>query len=401
MRDLIKNDIENDFYSCIGEFNNLNILMNALSDLKINDNDSEEAKRTKHGQIKGLLIQLGRIGELAFKYLLKIKQTQLYPNQDYKQFSDTQRIYKVGQIRDLANKNLISQADAEEILDFEDENGQKFHNFVYLGLVAKKLIPDTYSNFEKCIQYAFESEMVLKTLREMDKEMFSYEMKIGEYPQYVLFPSLIWISELEVDNERINKLITNIKNNADNSGDIFTRLRYYSNNLDNKQYDMHDVNTIFIYIYWLVEFIKGVYKSNNNLSVNAESIHGRERALRYPKLVGRSIDEINVLFDKFCEEDPLFISQKLFSGCSLEEIEKIESLSNDYGIDSFMVYEYGLSSEDLMLFHSIGCDNPIIMQDLLFDDKLNKRTIDEIKKIISEGYSFPYRESKNNNNIKK
>ena len=150
----IKKDIEKDFYNCLGAFKNFCTLMNTFPNLEINATDSEEDKNIKQAQIDDLLVQLGRIGELAFKYLLKLKQIELHSDWRYEQFTNKkEQIFAIGPIKDLANKGKITQSDADEIKSFYDANDQKAHNFAYLGLIAKKLIPDTYSNFEKIIDY--------------------------------------------------------------------------------------------------------------------------------------------------------------------------------------------------------------------------------------------------------
>lgn len=384
---LIKKDIEKDFYNCLGAFKNFYTLMNTFPNLEINDTDSEEEKNIKQAQIDDLLVQLGRIGELAFKYLLKLKQTELHSNWSYEQFLK-QPIFAIGSIKDLATKGKIAQSDADEIISFHDPNNQKAHNFAYLGLVTKKLMSDTYSNFEKIIDYSFQTQAVLQVLRNMDNQHFDWEIRYGSYGQLVIFPCLIWTDFIDIDAEKLQRIVSKLKDKANSSGDIFTRFRYFSNNTGDKgskQYNMNDVIAIFSYIKSLVIFVTGIHKNNGGLLTNPESIFGREQALKYPKLTGRNPDEINSIFEEFLNDDPLDLCEKLFSGYRIDELKKIEQLCKEYGLSSYMVIQHGIYSDELILLHGNGCDDYLEMQDYVFDEALNRRTLQEIELLVQKG----------------
>lgn len=381
MDTLIRNDIEQDFYNCLGLYWNCYIIMDNYKELEIKDNDSDEIIKFKQGRINSLLVDLGRVGELAFKYLLKLKQINLYPNQSYEQFSNTEKIFMNGPIKNLAKRNIISEEDANEILSFIDENNQKFHNFMYLGLIVKKIMPNVYNNLEKCIDYSFQSEAVLDVIRNMDDQEINWEVNNGYYCKHAIFPCLLWTGSLDVNNEKIDRIISKIKSTTNNSGDIFTRLRYSSNNKDNKKYSLTNLHEIFVYMKNLIKLIDGIHRNNNNLLTNPEVIHGREYALKYSSLIGRSKEEINKIFDMSFEEDPLYICQKLFSDYSISELQQLEDIRKKDEIDGFMIMEHGIKPDEYYLLYDI-CDDYLEMQEYIFDDNGNRRSLEEIKELI-------------------
>ena len=77
MDNLIKLDIDEDYYGCIGAYENVSLLLKNMSSLKIKSGDTSETKFIKKGRKKDILVDLGRIGELAYKYLLKLKQVEI------------------------------------------------------------------------------------------------------------------------------------------------------------------------------------------------------------------------------------------------------------------------------------------------------------------------------------
>lgn len=394
MDTLIKKDIEKDFYNCIGAFKNICSLINVFPKLKINVTDSEEEKNIKQSQIDDLLVQLGRIGELAFKYLLKIKQIELYPNQNYEQFSKTEQIFTRGSIKDLVNKKKISQTGASEILSFKDDNDQKFHNFIYLGLIVRELMPETYKNFGKTFEYIFQSKSIMDVLKSMDLEQLRWEISYGNYMELVIFPCLIELDPIKIDDDKIKNRISEIKNKAYISGDIFTRLRYNSNNKAGKQFNVKDLNDIFIYMTALVTLIEGIHKNNDNLLSRPESINGRAQALKIHKLIGKSESYINSIFDEFSDDDPLYLCQKLFSGYEIEEIKKIEKKCKEYKLITYDVFELGISSEDLEKLHDSGLDDYVYEWDYFFDELGHRKSIEDTISEIQKENTMPNESSK-------
>ena len=75
-------DIVSDYYKTIGKFNNVSSLISQkVYEFDVHDDD--EKRKEKEGQREELLIDLGRIAEMAFKYIIKIRRMELYPNEPY------------------------------------------------------------------------------------------------------------------------------------------------------------------------------------------------------------------------------------------------------------------------------------------------------------------------------
>ncbi len=381
MDDLKQKDIEKDFYNCLGAYENVSKIMKSIEDLRITDSDTVKERLLKQGQIDDILVHLGRIGELAYKYLLKLKQIQIYPHQSYEQFSQTEQIYKNGLITDLTNKGLIPPEKADTIKSFSDENNQKFHNFMYLHLILSALTPMTIENFEKMINYRIQSKEVVRALRNMSKEEREEEIENGSYCQLLLFPNLIWNDNFDINTEKMDRLISSIKDKASTSGDIFTRFRYYSNNPNNVQLNVDDTKMIYFYMGSLVKFIDGVHRNHNDLLTPAESIHAHDMSEKYPKVVGRTSEVTDSIIDTFVNDDPLILCKKIFSGYSVEELKRIEELCKKYDFLSLTVVDSGISPEKLEILHNKGIDSEERLQEYLFD----ARTIGEDQKLEIDG----------------
>lgn len=380
MDELVKKDIEMDFYSCLGLFKNVDLLIKHANDYKVNSTDSDNLKMVKESQEKEILVMLGRVGELAFKYLLKNKQIQMYPHQSYDQFSGKGQLFYRGPLNDMVQRKLIKESDLDEIMNYKSKTGADFHNFTYLSLIVEKVIPETYENLKKCYEYEFQSDEVYNYLSKLDKKDYSWEINDGYYLQNFVFPCHIWTGDFEIDDKLWEKEKDKIQDIAQNSGDAFTKLRYFSNNVEGKNYNLQQV---YKYIGILVRFVTGIYNNNSNLLTSAEAIHGRVKALSCAELIGREENEINEIFDKYCNNDPLDISQKLFSKYSVSDIDKIEQLCEEYNIDSFMIYYSGISPLELQYFLKNGIDNHHVMSDILCDDNLNRRSFEEVEELVS------------------
>ena len=130
----IEQDIKEDLLSkCFSALNEAKIMIKHLEEYKILPTDSEKEKFLKKGNRENILISLGRAGELAFKYLIKLRMIQLYPNEPYEQFIQKIRKPSARFIQNelVDNKHVISQQDADDLIQFQDDNNQKGHNYSY------------------------------------------------------------------------------------------------------------------------------------------------------------------------------------------------------------------------------------------------------------------------------
>ena len=343
MDPLIKKEIDKDYTACIAEFMNASIIYKDVL-----TNKEEITPELKQARIDAVAMYLGRVGEMSYKYLLRLKQVEINPNISYEGFSNGNRIDKIGTIKNFKDRGFMSQDDYDEIENFSSNSGSmKFHDFAYLELIFKKLVKDAYNNFEKLIEYTFDSNVIDKVLDErinsLDKNT-NYEDKYlfndgKDYLSISIFPKILEIGTdnftLKVEETaklRMNNLIETAKKN----GDLFTRLRYFSNHVNMDDIDSTTLNIIYNYMSLLVEYIKYVH-DNNNLYVDTSLIHAKKEALKYSMLLNRSEASINYIFDNYKDLNWIDIEMLLFSGYSVsntkDDYKELLNLMEEYNID--------------------------------------------------------------------
>ena len=248
-------DILSDYYSALAKFENIKLLYESHKEnFVINDTDDELTVSIKKAQLNELLVDLGRVGELALKYIIKLKQLELYPNQTIDQFRK-EALFKKGQVKNLAIRQKLSEEELEEILNYEDVNNQPFHNFDYLFLIIEKLMPAQATSFNKIIEYSMLS-------REIQKEPFSKDEKRNfedvVFPEYTVRP----MQDEEEEREVRERIINLRRNTIRESGDIFTRLRYFSNNPHDKEFDFQSIYDLMSDI---IMSIKTIHECNDDI----------------------------------------------------------------------------------------------------------------------------------------
>jgi len=388
MDQLIKKDIENDLESCIACLFNARVLMNNLN--LLNERFPEEAyiknidfNEIKEKQKKEIITILARACELAFKYLLKIKQIELYPNHSYEQFSKTQVIFNKGSINDLRTKGHISELDASEIFSIKDDvDKQKFHNFTYLSTVVEKLMPETYKNLKKYYELKYCSD------NQYGDNYEQYKKYIDSYESYrhivffksILFPSYLTKSIFH-DTKALNSFTEKMQKVEKESGDAFTKLRYFSNNIQGKDYNLLE---IFEYTDILISFVMGIRSKNDDLLANPEMLFARKMACRYAKEIERSEEEINKIFDKYDKDDRDLFTCRLFSNYTFSEMEEIDKKCHENDIEVSDIYEYDLTIDECLFFKSVGWLNPFMMMVFVKKTDGTRRNLDEVSKLVED-----------------
>lgn len=373
---LKKEDIEIDYYKAIARFENLKRMIINLKELEIKPNDSEELKLIKKSQYEELLVDLGRVGELAFKYLLKVKQLEMFPKQSYEEFSKNALFHK-GPLKDFAQKNKIPLTEIEPILSFGAK--QKEHNFTYLCMVLEKTLEEVYNNFKHLVEYKLESDEIIKLINSSNNK----KSDIKYYLPTAIFPELLWVSNVEIPQDKIQELINIHQNIEQTAGDIFTRFRYFSENLNKKEFNLKEV---YNYIELLVLFIKGIHDNNNDLKTSPSMILGRLNAKKYSYLIGRTEQEIDLFFNKFINNNIIDIEKVLFNTTySIDDAIKMEKILKRYNITyNYGIYHDSILPEELEFFLEHGiADNNIMLQILYFENG-KKLSITEIKEILKQ-----------------
>lgn len=366
--ELKRQDIENDFYKCLARLENVKVLLN---NIKFENLDNEITS----AQQEEILVDLGRVGELAFKYLLKIKQLELFPNQTYEQFAKSQPIFKISTLKDLQNKKIITDSDLEEIKSFSDENSQPFHNYSYLSLILEKVLPETHNNFRKYIEYKEQSKELIKLIDLKDE----WDQP---YVTHVIFPDLVFTGKLEIPEEKIQKMMKVMTEVEKNTGDIFTRLRYFYNNQSQKEFNIEE---IYKYIESLVEFINGIHENYNILNTNPAMIFGKLETKKHTKLLKRTEEEIDEIFKDYINKDPIEIENILhYPMYSLEEAKEITAYCKEHGLYEFEVFSCYLNLEEVKFFINHDIYDCAVMSQILYKEDNKRRTLEEVEDILKE-----------------
>lgn len=392
----IEQDIKEDLLSkCFSALNEAKIMIKHLEEYKILPTDSEKEKFLKKGNRENILISLGRAGELAFKYLIKLRMIQLYPNEPYEQFIQKVRSPSARFIKNelVDNKHVLSQQDADDLIQFQDDNNQKGHNYSYQNLFASKLIPTIERNLKSYYIYKAQGDYIMQLILE-EYELGKIDNIIeSDLFEYLLFPSQLIYPRSNAVNDKIKKIID--KGKA--AGDIFTRLRYFENNLTNqKNYTDNDIYDISYYIESLKEYVEGIYDSNNNLYLSPELIHAKRIAKLFHDNLNKSEEDIDQIFEKIQEIGYDFILPSiLLYNYKIEEIDEIDEICNYYNLNPVLIYKNHISLKGLQLIIRKGYDKPLRFEqeekqaDKLLNMEISSSDLEPSKIIPKKEYTNP------------
>ena len=251
-------------------------------------NESEIKNPEKVNLVKGrrrqLLIELGRVGEYAIKYLLLMEQMQKYPDQSFDEFTK-KALYSIGEksVRNtyINQYHLDASIIGEILIAKEQHSMQPLHDYSYLFTILEKMYPNVVKHIQENLLFKI-------------KACYSPESNIltkNESPLKAFFSSVELLESLELSEDDKRAYIEEYKQIMEKSGDSFVRLRYLENNVDNKQYNLNEVIYLLDY---LIDFITLTHEYNNDNPEN--SINGpflKKRISEYLLPQGiRKYDEI-------------------------------------------------------------------------------------------------------------
>lgn len=300
--DINKEKILDDYYKCIGTFKNCEILYKKKSNYKIKKSDSLEQQQIKKGMQEDLLSSLGKVGEKAFKYIIGLENLRINPNQDEESFEALWRKPKT--LKEFAKKHGIEETHPKftELLNYHDDNNQRSHNFDYWFSVVNLLMKNTSKKLENFITYSIQTKELINFCEENDEYKYHYIYNDDDKEELslafraALFPYLI---NLQYDNipsisdGQMKKIIILKRKIIKKNGDIFTRLRYASNN---KSHEQFNINEVFELIDIFVKFISMIHENNDNLDFDLDKTYAKNQALKYKDKLNVSEEEINNLF---------------------------------------------------------------------------------------------------------
>ena len=306
-------NIIGDYYLCLGAFNNCIELYNQRESFKISENDTEEEKKIKIAQMNDLLSNLGKVGEKALKYIIALQKVKIAPNEDLRSLEAVYRgdnaiKHFAKQLGiDLEDKNI------QEIFDYNDYNNQKAHNFDYLFLIIEKLMPVQYQKIKDYILYDIQSELMSEGIEKGEIDASFSFVRAIIFPKFSIDAGFTYDEEEMLPEKRImNKKEYDIyREIIKQSGDIFTRLRYYSNDPKDIEFNLDDV---FKIINYFVMYIKMIHENENNLDFDLDEYYARTQSFKNASLLYFSLEDINNIFglniDLKIKEELLFQGKK-------------------------------------------------------------------------------------------
>ena len=298
-----KEKIMDDYYKCIGAFINCEKLFKDRESYKIIKGTPKEEKLTKQGIQEDILSNLGKVGEKAFKYIIGLENLKINPNQDENTFESLWK--KNNTLKEFAKKHGIKEDNKrlEQLLNYIDDNNQKAHNFHYWFLVIDTIMNTTRKKFEKFIEYTIQSDVLINYCEENNEFKYLVDNEDDQKEELslafraALFPNLINVVYDNVPSIKESEMIKMIwlkKVIIKKNGDIFTRLRYASNNKEHEKFRVEEVYEI---INIIIRFIKMIHENNDNLDFDLDKSYAKEQALRFKEYLKLSEQEINDIFD--------------------------------------------------------------------------------------------------------
>ena len=284
---------------------------------------------------KQLLIQLGRVGEYALKYILLLKQMELVPDQTYEEFMNN-TLYTLGE-KNPTQRNSTSgfyinnhhvTMDVFDDIKNEKDNHKKqpLHDYAYLFFILKRMFPEVVEDMYKVMDYHIKSTRALESkLPDFLKE----DLYIFPQRNVVEFNGMT-DEEQELCRSEFERLLNE-------SGDIFIRLRYIENNPNNREYSLEDILNIMDYLFDYVRLTHNM--EHDNISNNITATYNKEKCIeariRYigknipvserKDTLNKEVERIDRIFsiERIASSPDLILASIFYSKLSVEEIEEL------------------------------------------------------------------------------
>ena len=381
-------NIIGDYYLCLGAFKNCIELYNKRDSFKINDNDSIEIKKIKQAQMNDLMSNLGKVGEKALKYIIALQKVKVAPNEDLKSL---EALYRGDNAMKYFVKQLgfcLDSSDIQEIFDYKDYNNQKSHNFDFLFLIIERLIPDQFNKFKNYILYDIQSKLMNEAIINGEVDASFSFVKAIILPKFAIEVGFTYDDDEELPNRRkMNKKEYDIyRKIIKQSGDIFTRLRYYSNDPKDREFNLDD---IFKTINYFIQYIEIIHDNGDNLDFNLEEYFALLQSFKHASLLYLSNDDIinifNLNIDLRIKEKLLFqekayrdLDENPYTYKMVQNLIQLK-LSSDY---IYKIINYNLAPRFVEFCLSNGIDD-IDEMDYLYNQYINGENIKSLIRKIS------------------
>jgi hypothetical protein len=161
----------------------------------------------------------------------------------------------------------------------------------------------------------------------------------------------------EEEREVREKIINLRRDTIRDSGDIFTRLRYFSNNPHDKEFDFQSIYDLMKDI---IMSIRTIHECNDDVEYDPIEGYARIMALENPELTYRPVGELRDVFNLYkSKTDAYGLLGLLFSAkdYSFEELQKITSMKQVHPKDYVTIFCNELKREDIEFFLQHGITN--------------------------------------------
>jgi len=235
-----------------------------------NENEITNPEKVKlvNKRKRQLLIELGRVGGYAIKYLLLVQQMHNYPNQSLDEFKK-KTLYSIGEkgVRNTyINQYHLDTAILDEILYAKEQHSmQPLHDYSYLFTILEKMYPDVVKRLQENLLLKIKAQYCLE-----NKLLTKEESSIASF-----FSSISLLPWLELSEDTSNAYVEDYKKIMEKSGDAFVRLRYLENNVDNKKYDLNEVMYLLDYLIDFITLTNEYNKDNPENSINSSFLKKR------------------------------------------------------------------------------------------------------------------------------
>ena len=294
-----------------------------------NENEIQNPEKLKliTKRKRQLLIELGRAGEYAIKYLLLMQQMQKYPNQSFEEFRQ-KTLYSMGDksVRNTyINQYHLDAVIVDDILHAKEEHSmQPLHDYSYLFTILEKMYPDVVGKLQENLLLEIKAQYCQE-----NKSLTKEEASVASF-----FSCVSLLSWLELSEDTSKAYIEDYRQIMEKSGDAFVKLRYLENNVENKEYDLNEVIYLLDNLIDFITLTHEYNKDNPENSINGAFLKKRIAGYILPQGI-RKYDDIYLVPKK--QED--LEKRKMIFNVVSEVIDKYPNILNTIDFSQLMIWK--------------------------------------------------------------
>ena len=375
------NIIKNDYYKCIGTWENCKTIYKEISKISNNIKENTEEYYIYKSQIEDLLSNLGKVGEKSLKYIIGLEYIERNPNADSNSLNNLFK--KTKTLKDFITRHGIQENDERltKITKYDDINNQKAHNFDYWYTALELSMPHIINDINELFYNLLQSESVYKKYKNSLIEEYDNDYKLAPNTYNKITTNLFTIICPDILSGLTNKQVKyyggikkniskreleNKRNKIKECGDAFTRYRYASNNPDNQTFPLNDLIKI---ISVFVLYITFIHNNNNNLNIDININYAKYQCINHKDILNSSEQDIIKVFNYYISNS-FELVEILFSKFTFQEISRIIDLGVSKNNFINIIEKSKLNSGIIKHYKSIGITDYQQMEEL-YEEYLN------------------------------